>query len=102
MPAMRMHARQLEVPRLERHEMDRHIQDTGALAPRQGVAPAMTCLTIAAYTLWCLGFPAQAVRRCQDTLALAQEIKHPHRLSYAHLWEGCSYDQRGEVLAVQE
>jgi hypothetical protein len=53
------------------------MQDTGALTPRQCVAPAVTCLTIAAYTLWCLGFPAQAVRRCQDTLALAQEIEHP-------------------------
>jgi hypothetical protein len=102
MPAMHMHTCQLEVPRLKRHEMDRHIQDTGALAPRQRVAPAMTCLTIAAYTLWCLGFPAQAVRRCQDTLALAQEIEHPHRLAYAHHWAGCSYHQRGEVLAVQE
>ena len=78
------------------------IQDTGALAPRQRVAPAVTCLTIAAYTLWCLGFPVQAVRRCQDTLALAREIKHPHGLSYAHHWAGCSYDQRGEVLAVPE
>jgi len=59
-------------------------------------------LTIAAYTLWFLGFPAQAVRRCQDNLALVQEIEHPHRLAYAHHWAGCSYDQRGEVLAVQE
>jgi hypothetical protein len=101
MPAMRMHARQLEVPRMERREMDRHT-GYGALAPRQRVAPAVTCLTIAAYMLWCLGFPAQAVRRCQDTLALVQEIEHPHRLSYAHRWAGCSYHQRGEVLAVQE
>jgi hypothetical protein len=78
------------------------IQDTGALAPRQGVAPAVTCLTIVAYTLWCLGFPAQPVRRCQDTLALTQEIEHPNRLAYAHHWAGCSYDQCGEVRAVQE
>jgi hypothetical protein len=78
------------------------MQDTGALTPRQGVAPAVTCLTIAAYTLWCLGFPAQAVRRFQDNLALAQEIEHPHRLSYAHHWAGCSYHQRGEVRAVQD
>jgi hypothetical protein len=101
MPAMRMQVRQLEVPRLERREMDQH---TGYGGPRatSGVVPAATCLMIAAYTLWCLGFPAQAVRRCQDTLALAQKIEHPHGLSYAHHWAGCSFHQRGEVLAVQD
>jgi hypothetical protein len=81
--------------------MDRHM-GYGALPPRQRVAPAVICWTIAAYTLWCLVFTAQAVRRCQDTLALTQKIENPYRLAYAHHWAGCSCDQRGEVLAAQE
>ena len=42
MPAMRMHARQLEVPRLERREMDRHIRIRGPRAtPGRGACSDM-------------------------------------------------------------
>jgi adenylate cyclase len=42
-----------------------------ALALRLGEAPGVRCLTYAALTLWCLGYPAQALRRSQEALALA-------------------------------
>jgi predicted ATPase len=42
-----------------------------ALAFRYGVAPGVRCLTFAALTLWCLGYPTQAVRWSQEALALA-------------------------------
>jgi hypothetical protein len=42
-----------------------------ALALRHGVAPGVGCLATVANVLWCLGAPAQAVRRMQETLALA-------------------------------
>jgi tetratricopeptide (TPR) repeat protein len=52
-----------------------------ALALRHGVSSGVTCLAIAAITLWCLGAPAQAIHRSQEALALAQELAHPHSLA---------------------
>ena len=57
-----------------------------AQAVRHGYAPGVFCLSTAANTLWCLGFPAQAGQRSQEALALAQALKHPHSLAFAHLW----------------
>ena len=48
-----------------------------ALALRHGVAPGVRCLALAALALWCLGYPAQAVQRSQEALALAQALAHP-------------------------
>jgi hypothetical protein len=39
------------------------------LALRYGVASGVRCLSYAALTLWCLGYPAQAVRRSQEARA---------------------------------
>src|SRR6266851_3194272 len=47
-----------------------------ALALRQGLAPGVMCLAAAANALWCLGYPAQAVQRGQEMLALAQALDH--------------------------
>ena len=54
-----------------------------AEALRHGVAPGVRCLALVANTLWCLGVPAQAVRRSQERLALAQALVHPHSLAVA-------------------
>ena len=54
-----------------------------ALVLRHAVAPGVRCLAVAANTLWCLGYPAQAVRRSQEALALAQALAHPHSLAVA-------------------
>jgi predicted ATPase len=72
-----------------------------ALALRQGVAPGVRCLTIAALTLWCLGYPAQAVQRSQEALALAQELGHAPSLALAQLFAAVLYHRRREVPAVQ-
>jgi hypothetical protein len=50
-----------------------------ALALRQGDAPGVGGLAHAAPTLWCLGYPAQAVRWSQEALALAQGLAHPYK-----------------------
>jgi predicted ATPase len=64
-------------------------------------APAVTCLTFAALTLWCLGFPTQAVRRSQDALALAQALAHPQSLALAQYFAAFLHQRRREVLVVQ-
>jgi tetratricopeptide (TPR) repeat protein len=50
------------------------------LVLRHGEAPGVRCLGVAATTLWDLGYPAQAVWRGQEALALAQALAHPYSL----------------------
>jgi predicted ATPase len=72
-----------------------------ALALHSGVAPGITCLAFAANTLWCLGYPAQAVWRSQEALALAKVLAHPYSLVFAQHWAASLHYRRREVLAVQ-
>jgi predicted ATPase len=67
----------------------------------QGSAPGVMCLAWAAMALWCLGFPAQAVRRGQEALALAQELGHPLSLAMAQWWVALMYWRRREAPVVQ-
>ena len=79
--------------------IDRTTQRAEAL--RQSVAPGVWCLAVAANTLWCLGYPAQARRRCQEALVLAQEINHPYSLAVAQHFVLLMSQRRREVAAVQ-
>ena len=72
------------------------------LALRYGEAPGVTCLTYATHTLWCLGYPAQAVQRGQEALILAQALAHPFSLALAQHFAASLHHRRREVLAVQE
>jgi predicted ATPase len=71
------------------------------LAHRHDEAPGVVCLAFAANTLWCLGYPAQAVRRSQEALALAQELAHPYSLAFAHNFVASLHYRRRDVRAVQ-
>jgi class 3 adenylate cyclase/predicted ATPase len=70
-------------------------------ALRLGTAPGVMCLVSAANTLWCLGYPAQALRQSQEALAPAQKIAHLHSLGPAHTWIALLHHRRREVSAVQ-
>ena len=72
-----------------------------ALAHRYDEAPGVVSLAFAANTLWCLGYPAQAVRRSQEALVLAQALAHPASLALAHYWVTFLSHRRREVPAVQ-
>jgi predicted ATPase len=72
-----------------------------ALALRQGEAPGVMCLAFAAPTLWCLGYPEQAVRWSQEALALAQTLAHPLSLAFALHWAAVLHHHRLGVPAVQ-
>ena len=61
----------------------------------------MRCLAMAANTLWCLGYPAQAVPQSQEALTLAQALAHPHSLVATQHWAAFLHHRRREVLAVQ-
>jgi class 3 adenylate cyclase/predicted ATPase len=72
-----------------------------ALVLRHGEAPGVRCLGVAADTLWCLGYPAQAVQRSQEALALAHALAHPYSLATAAFYAIRLHHYRREVPAIQ-
>jgi transposase len=73
-----------------------------ALALRANVTTGVTwCLVHEALTLWCLGYPAQALQRSQEALALAQELAHPYSLGLARHYAASLHHHRRETMAVQ-
>jgi predicted ATPase len=72
-----------------------------ALVLRHADAPAVVFLSFAALTLWCLGYPAQAVQRSQEALALAHALDSPFSLAAAQHYAAFLYRHRHETLAVQ-
>jgi class 3 adenylate cyclase/predicted ATPase len=71
------------------------------LALRYGEAPGVRCLAHTAIALWCLGYPAQAVQRCQEALVLAQALMHPHSLAGAQFHAANLHYRRREAPVVQ-
>jgi predicted ATPase len=67
---------------------------------RQYVVPGVTCLAWVALTLWCLGYPAQALRRSQEALTLAQSLDHPHSLALVRHLAAYLNQRRRETSAV--
>jgi predicted ATPase len=71
------------------------------LAFRHGVAPGVRGLALAASTLWCLGYPAQAVRRSQEALVLAEALAHPYSLALAQHFAAFLHHRRRDAPAAQ-
>jgi DNA-binding winged helix-turn-helix (wHTH) protein/predicted ATPase len=71
------------------------------LALHYGVASGVRCLSYAALTLWCLGYPAQAVRRSQEACTLAQALAHPYSLAFAHFYAAFLQYLLRDAAAVQ-
>jgi len=67
-----------------------------------GFDAGVHCLSIAALTLWHLGYSDRALRRSNEALALAQELSHPHSLVYADFAMAFLRQFRREAMAVQE
>ncbi len=73
------------------------------LAFRYGGADAgVRCLSYAAWTLWQLGYPDQALNRASEALALARALSHPFGLAWAEVFVDVLRQLRGEVRATQE
>ena len=68
---------------------------------RHGEVPGVRCLAYMANTLWCLGYPTQAVQWGQEALSLAQGLAHPYSLVLAQHWAATLHYHRREVSAVQ-
>jgi predicted ATPase len=66
-----------------------------------GQDPGGMSLAFAAWTLWHLGYPAQALQRIQEALSLAQELSHPYSLAFALALGARLYQLRREGPAAQ-
>ena len=60
------------------------------------------CLCYAAFTLWQLGYPDQALQRGNEALTLAEGLSHPFSLANAEFSVGVLRQYRREARAVQE
>jgi len=59
-------------------------QQHGFLAYAFGQDPGVSCLSWLGWTLWFLGYPAQAEKRCKEALVLAKKLSHPFTLAFSH------------------
>ena len=67
-----------------------------------GVDVGGSCLSVAAWTLWHLGYPDQALKRGNEALALSQTLSHPLSLAAAEFFFGILRQFRREARAAQE
>jgi class 3 adenylate cyclase/predicted ATPase len=69
---------------------------------RMGVDPGVACRMFAAIALWVLGFPAQALSRVHEALALAHRLAHPYSLAWARCWAAIVAQLRRDIPAAHE
>jgi len=67
-----------------------------------GIDIGVTCLSNTAWALWHLGYPAQALKRGNEALALAHALSHPFSLAYAEYFFGVLHQLLRETRAAQE
>jgi predicted ATPase len=65
-----------------------------------GQDPGVGCQVCAAWTLWLLGYPAQALTHVHEALALAHALSHPYSLAYAWVCAAIISQFRRDVPAV--
>jgi predicted ATPase/DNA-binding winged helix-turn-helix (wHTH) protein len=80
------------------YDPKKHLDDGVLYALNPGVA--MPCF--AAWALWFLGQPDQALARIQEALALARELSEPLSLAHALLFAAILYQLRRDVPMAQE
>ncbi len=78
-------------PQKHRPDVFRTVQDAG-----------VSCLSYAAWSLWLLGYPDQALARSREALTLAQKLAHPLTLAWALNYEAGLHHLRIEKKATRE
>ena len=77
-------------------------QQHRSLAFLAGFDPGIISLSWAAWALWMLGYPDQALRSNSEALALAQGLSHPPSLAFALTHAAWLHQFRREGRAAQE
>jgi hypothetical protein len=83
---------------IARYTPDQH----RAPAFRMGQDPGVSCQGHAAWTLWLLGYPEQALARLHEALTLAHELSHPYSLAFARCYAATVSQFCRDVPAVYE
>jgi predicted ATPase len=86
---------------LERGNTSTDVATQEDLLRRHGEAPGVRGLAFISWTLWCLGYPAQALQRSQEALAIAHSLAHPYSLAGAQVWAARLHLLRREAPSVQ-
>jgi len=88
------------------HEKAFRLYDPGRHQPLTvryaGFDGGVHSLTVAAFILWYLGYPEQALTEVNQALALAQGLSHPHSLVFAEYMVSTMHQIRHDVRAAQE
>jgi predicted ATPase len=79
---------------------DRRQSHTRAFS--SGTDPGVLCLSRAAWTLWMLGYPDQALIKGHEALALAEEVSHAFSLAVALQYAAVLHQSRREPQLVRE
>jgi predicted ATPase len=67
-----------------------------------GHDPGVCCLSHAAWSLWILGYPDQALQSMREALTLAYELAHPYSLAVALRFATALHQSRRKQQAVRE
>jgi predicted ATPase len=67
-----------------------------------GEDAGVVCHCLAAWTLWCLGYPHQGLTRSHEVVTLAQQIAYPFSLAFALGLSAVFHSFRREVRLTQE
>jgi predicted ATPase/class 3 adenylate cyclase len=77
-------------------------QEHRSLAFFYGIVSKVYCLTLAAYALWLLGYPEQALKKMKEALTLAQGLSHPYSLAFALSHGALLHQYRRELQTTQQ
>jgi predicted ATPase len=77
-------------------------QQHRSLALHYGTDPGVGCLSVAAWLLWTLGYPDQALQSSHEALTLAHELAHPYSLGLALGYSMALHQYRRDERATQE
>src|SRR5262249_1910720 len=69
---------------------------------RYGQDPGVVCRAYTGMTLWCLGYPDQAMHWSREALTLARELEQPFSLVYALLFAAILHQFHREGPLTQE
>ncbi len=75
---------------------------TAPMPSSMGRTPGWSASSYAAWALWYLGYPDQALQRSHEALTLAQELSHPFSLAFALAFAAMLHQFRREGQAAQE
>ena len=62
----------------------------------------MASLLLLSWDLWFMGYPDQSFSRVSEALALAQELRHPYSVAFAHYMTSVVHLLRGDPARALE